>query len=136
MVTVKKGKLYLKGPGTARITVKAAATGNYKAASKTITLTVTPGKPGITRVTNQKKGVVKLKWKTVSKASGYEIQYAAGSSFKNAKTLEVTSQKKSSVLIKNLKRKKNYRFRIRSYRTTGEKKLYSAWSGEKTIRTK
>lgn len=136
VVTVKKGKLYLKGPGTARITVKAAATGNYKAANKTITLTVTPGKPGITRVTNQKKGVVKLKWKTVSKASGYEIQYAAGSSFKNSKTLEVMSQKKSSVLIKDLKRKKNYRFRIRSYRMTGEKKLYSAWSGAKTIRTK
>ena len=57
----------------------------------------------------------------------FSMRQAAAS--KNAKTLEVTSQKKSSVLIKDLKRKKNYRFRIRSYRTTGEKKLYSAWSG-------
>lgn len=134
VASVKNGKLYLKGPGTAKITVKAKATGNYQAASKTVTLTVTPPKPSITRVTSPGKGTAKVKWKTVSKASGYEIQYASGSSFKNAKTVKIASKKKASTVIEGLKKGKTYRFRIRSFQEIEEKKLYSSWSSAKKLR--
>ena len=134
VVAVKKGKLYVKAPGIAKITVKAKATGNYQAASKTITLTVTPGKPTITRVTNQKKGTVKIKWKTVSKTAGYEIQYTARSRFQKAERVEIVSGKTAAAVVKGLKKGKTYRFRIRSYVVNGEKKLYSSWSATKKIR--
>ncbi|MCD8019850.1 MAG: leucine-rich repeat domain-containing protein [Clostridiales bacterium] len=58
--------------GTATITVKAAATTNYNAATKTFTVKVSMDGAKVTSVTNTAKGVV-IKWNKVSGASGYYI---------------------------------------------------------------
>lgn len=117
----------------AKITVKAAATANYTSASKVITMTVNPAKPAITGIVDKRQGMVQLKWKASKQLSGYEIQYTTGTSFKNAKKVNISGGSKASSLIENLKKGKTYRFRLRSYKLAGEKKLYSAWSGTKKI---
>ncbi|MCD7843098.1 MAG: Ig-like domain-containing protein [Clostridiales bacterium] len=66
------GKVTGKKPGTVKITVKAASSGNYKAASKTVKITVKLNKTTISSLTNTSKGVT-VKWSKVTGASGYYI---------------------------------------------------------------
>ena len=83
------------------------------------------------------KKAVAVEWKKVSGVSGYEIQVATDKKFKkNKKTTTVKKQKTTKVTIKKLKAKKKYYVRIRTYKTVNGKKVYSAWSKVKTIKTK
>lgn len=133
IVAIKKGKLLLKTPGIAKITVTASAAKNWKAASKQITVTVLPAKPVITKGST-KGNTVTLKWKKGKGVDGYQVQYTDNGKFTS------TSLKKEvadpSCRIENLKKGKSYSFRVRSYTKIGEKRLYSSWSKKKTIKLK
>ena len=72
----KTGKIKLKNYGQTKITIKAAAKGKYKAATKTITLTVKPVKVKVISVKQLKAKTLQVKWKKDKKASGYIIQYS------------------------------------------------------------
>ena len=67
---------------------------------------------------------------------GYQVQYSTSKSFKSAKSKLVAGKKKTSVKISNLKAKKKYYVRVRTYRTYNKKKYYSEWSAAKTVKTK
>ena len=127
VAAVKKGKLYLQGAGITQVTVKAAATANYKAAEKTVTLTVRPGNTSFTRIT-QKGNSLKLTWKTYQRVSGYEIQYARGNSLKNPRTVTIRDKRTASCELEKLTKGKTYCLRIRCYKLEGSKKLNGAWS--------
>ncbi|MCI9536790.1 MAG: hypothetical protein HFG35_00675, partial [Eubacterium sp.] len=43
---------------------------------------------------------------------------------------------KNKAVIKKLKKKKTYYFRVRAYRLEGTKKVYGAWSNMKKIKIK
>ena len=73
---------------------------------------------------------VTLSWKKNSKASGYKIQYSASSSFKKAKTVTV-GRKATSKKFTKLKKGKTYYVRICSYKRSGGKTYYSAWTKKK-----
>ncbi len=68
----QNGVVSARKVGTVKITVSAAATDNYKAASKALTLRVTPAKTSSLTVTNTAKGV-RLAWKKVAGATGYYV---------------------------------------------------------------
>ena len=84
------GKITAKGTGTASITITAAATTNYSAATKTVSVTVKPGTPSLSSVKNTTSGV-KVTWKAVDGASGYYIYRATSSGGKYTKVGTVTS---------------------------------------------
>lgn len=136
IAVVKKGKLYLKKPGIAKITVKAAEVKNYKAASKTITLTVTPARPVISGASNTQAGSVLLKWKKASGLSGYQVQYVLGTKFTKKTKTVTTAGTDSNELIQKLTKGKTYSFRIRSYVEAEGKRLYSSWSKTKKVKVK
>ena len=69
-------------------------------------------------------------------ATGYEISYAENISFNGAKTFKVTSNKTDKKTITNLKSKKTYFVRVRSYTTTGGKTYYGPWSDTARVYTK
>lgn len=76
------------------------------------------------------KKALKLSWKKVTGANGYEIQYALKSNYKNARKLTVKSNQKT---IKKLKAKKKYYIRVRAYKTNKDAfgktvKVYSKWT--------
>lgn len=75
----------------------------------------------------EKKGKIKLSWKKVSGATGYQIKYSTSKKFKKSNTKTVTI-KKTKKTFKNLKYNKKYYFKIRAYKKSGKKKIYSAWS--------
>lgn len=96
----------------------------------------TPSKPKSVKATPAKLAV-KLKWKSVSGAAGYQVRYR----LKGAttwKTKAVKDALATSTKIENLKRGKRYVVQVRSWRlkSTGSGKLYGPWSATKAVKAK
>ena len=116
-------------------TVKITFRGNY---TGTIyqKFTINPKGSTISSL-SARSGAFTVKWKKqFVQTTGYQIQYSVRSSFKNAKTVTVSSAKTVSRTISRLGKKKKYYVRIRTYKTSGKTKYYSAWSKAKSVKTK
>ncbi|MBQ9531486.1 MAG: leucine-rich repeat protein [Eubacterium sp.] len=88
----------------------------------------------VKKLTKGKKEI-RVTFKKVKNISGYQIQYSQYKNFKKSKTVK-RSADKSSAKLKNLKSKKRYYVRIRTYKKVGKKTYYSSWSAAKSIKTK
>lgn len=128
------GYVMIKGTGKTTIRVTVPKSGIYSGASKSITVTVAPKRPEL-KGKNIKKKKLKVTWKKDSRASGYVIYLASNSKFKKQKkyTVKKSSSKKT---ISNLKKKKTYYIRMRSYKTSGGKRIYSSYSKTRRIKIK
>ena len=123
-----------KNVGTYKVTVKFK--GNYTG-TKTASFVINPPKTSLTSVAaGSKRFTAKWTKKASTQVTGYEIQYATSSSFKSAKTVNVTSNKTTSKLVKSLKGNTRYYVRVRTYKTSGKTKYYSSWSTAKKVTTK
>ncbi len=96
-------------------------------------------KTQIIRIKAAKKGFA-VRWKGIAKVcNGYEISYSTKKNMKGAKNVRLAPDKKS-FKAKRLKSKKKYYVRIRTYRIVKVngtyKRVYSAWSKIKTVRTR
>ena len=123
--SLSKGTYYLRAE---RYTIE--NTGKY-------TFKVSPyiSKPKIKSIGKLRKGF-RLKWKKVSGAKGYQIQYCTKKNFKGAKMATVKKGSTVTKKVKKLKAKKKYYVRIRAYKVIGGKTYHSGWSAKKTIKTK
>lgn len=101
---------------------------NYKAK-------LTVPKTSISKLTKKKKAFT-VKWKKVSVATGYQIQYSTNKNFKSKKTVTVKGAKNVTKTMTKLKGKKKYYVRVRAYKSFKGKNYYSAWSKAKTVTTK
>ena len=91
-----------------------------------------PSKVRLQSVKRIKGTKVRLSWKKVSGASGYEIYMKAGKGkYKKIKTLGKSSV---SYTKTRLKKKTSYTFRIRAYKKSGKKKVYGAYSAARRVR--
>lgn len=127
----------LKNVGNYKVTIKFK--GNYSGTVNK-TFTIIPKSTTLTNLSSSKKKV-KVKWKKqVSQTNGYQLQYSLNSNFKSAKFLNVTSNKATSKSISNLKSKKKYYVRIRTYKNVKvngkSRKLYSTWSKSLNVKVK
>lgn len=134
-VSYDKGR---KSVGQYKVTV--TFTGNYSG-TESLSFTITPKKTSLSSVKAKKKAIV-IKWKKqTAQTTGYQLQYSTDKNFKkNTKTVTITKNKTTSKTISKLKAKKKYYVRIRTYKTARvngkSKKIYSAWSGKKSVTTK
>lgn len=127
----------LKNVGNYKVTIKFK--GNYSGTVNK-TFTIIPKSTTLTNLSSSKKKV-KVKWKKqVSQTNGYQLQYSLNSNFKSAKLLNVTNNKATTKLISNLKSKKKYYVRIRTYKNVKvngkSTKLYSKWSKSLNVKVK
>ena len=68
-------------------------------------------------------------WSASKNFTGYQLQYATDSAFKNnLKTIKITEPKTSSQVVSSLSNNKAYYFRIRSYHEFEGMTYYGAWS--------
>lgn len=127
----------LKNVGNYKVTIKFK--GNYSGTVNK-TFTIIPKSTTLTNLSSSKRKV-KVKWKKqVSQTNGYQLQYSLNSNFKSAKLLNVTNNKVTTKLISNLKSKKKYYVRIRTYKNVKvngkSTKLYSKWSKSLNVKVK
>lgn len=127
----------LKNVGKYKVTIKFK--GNYSGTVNK-TFTIIPKSTTLTKLFSSKKKVT-VKWKKqVSQTNGYQLQYSLNSNFKSAKVLNVTNNKVTTKSISNLKSKKKYYVRIRTYKNVKvngkSTKLYSTWSKSLNVKVK
>lgn len=136
-----KGRVSIKGPGIAVITVKEQKTSKYNASSVKITVKVSPRQPQMRTVLAQGGQKIKVNWTRDKYVSGYEIQYSTDKEFRDrndTKVMAVKNNRATSATIKQgLVKGEKYYVRMRSYKDAkaGKKvqKLYGAWSKAKTV---
>lgn len=90
-------------------------------------------RPALVSLTNNKAKTMTAKWGKNAKGTGYEIQYGLKSSFAGAKTVTATKNTIVTKSIANLKKGSVYYVRVRTYKTVGSTKYYSAWSAAKKV---
>ena len=130
------GRVTLKGPGRATITITAAATASYNGATKRVTITVKPKKTAGLKVKKGKKRMT-VSWKRDKKATGYQLTYAQNKKFKKGrKNITISKNKTTKKTVKKLKAKKTYYVKVRAYKSVGKTKLYGAYSGVKKVKTR
>ncbi|MBE5872269.1 MAG: hypothetical protein E7294_13610 [Lachnospiraceae bacterium] len=84
---------------------------------------------------NNKTKAVTVKWKEVTGAKGYEVQYSTDKKFKKDTKVKVT--KKLSLVIKKLKKDKTYYVRVRAFDTDASgKKIYGDFGKSKKVKIK
>lgn len=98
------------------------------------TETITVKKAAISSLKNKGGRKVTVKWKKVSGAKGYQVQYSVSRKFTNKKVLNTT---KTTVTLKKLKKGQKLYVRVRAYKKDADgKKVFGKFSKEKKITVK
>lgn len=104
--------------------------------SFTATFKIVPAGTTVKSVSGGTKAIT-VKWaKQSKKTSGYQVQYSLNSNMKSAKSVTIAKNKTTSKKIAKLNAKKTYYVRVRTYKTVGKTKYYSAWSDVMSATTK
>ena len=92
--------------------------------------------PTVSKLIILKKGFI-IKWKKITSANSYQVQYALNSKFTKGNKMEkITKTATVSKKVTKLKAKKKYYIRVRTYKVVSGKTYYSAWSKAKIVTTK
>jgi len=126
------GKKYYYKVRPYRMSGKTKVYGSYSAV---VDGTARLSKSSITALSNSTAGKMKLTWKQISGAGGYEVYRKTGASgtykkvktIKGAGTLTYTNANLQSGI---------YYYKVRAYRTVSGKKLYGAFSAERSAKLK
>lgn len=133
-ITLRKGidytLTYKNNVKIGKATLVIKGIGNFKD-SDTIKFKIVPGKVKITKAKGTKKKI-KLKYKKVKGAGGYEIQWSKKKSFKGKK-VKKTKKLKYTIKRKGKKRKKYY-VRVRAYKKVKGKYYYGKYSKKKKVK--
>ncbi len=134
--TLTKGTSYTVSYGTnkstGKATVKITGKGNYTG-SVTKTFYIVPKKVSTPTLKAGKKSIT-VKYKKVTGASGYQIAYQKSGS--KSWTYTTVSSKSASKTLTKLTSKKNYKVKVRAYKTVSGKKYYGTYSATKTAKVK
>lgn len=132
----KNGRITIaaKFTGSAKITIRSSATAGYNAATKSITVTVSPAGTTLTTAKNLSGRKAQITWKKNRYVTGYEIQYSVNKNFKSCGKKTVSRASTTKYTLTKLQKNKTYYVRIRTYKKSGTKKYYSSWSKVKAVR--
>ena len=120
------------GEKVTQATVLNVSTTLYAQWAKTAKL----AKPAKLSMAAKKGRQMKVSYKKVSGASGYQIAYSTSKKFASSATKKVTTSSTSKIL-KNLKKGKTYYVRVRAYKTdSAGNKVYGTYSEKKSIKIK
>ncbi len=132
----KNGQIRFVGVGKAKITVRAAESENYRAASRQCTVTVIPKTTGLKDLVSTKKGTIRFKIRKASKAyTGYEVQYRVNKS-KKVHTRKLKSGSVKKRMLKKFKSGDVIQLRIRAYQKVGGKTYRGHYGKYRTVRVR
>ena len=133
----KNGNVTIKGVGTVKITISAAANGGYKAATKTVTIKVVKGTPTIkTKAVTKTVKVKNVKKKAQSFSIGAMVDSKGKLTFKKAGKSAVLSvnAKTGKITVKKGAKKGTYKLKVRI--SAAAKGNYNAGSKTVTVTVK
>ncbi len=105
----------------------------YASAADSVRTATSPAKAKLSKAKRSGGSKVKLTWKKVTGASGYEIFMKTGNGkYKKIKT--IGKGKTVSFTKTKLSKKKSYSFKVRAYVTVDGKKIYGADSNVKKVK--
>lgn len=96
----------------------------------TVSPVTKPAKPVVT-ASKQTKSNIKLSWKKVSGATGYQVQI-----YKNKKWVTIKTTSATSYTATKLSTATTYKFRVRAYKSVKGTKTYGSYSATVTTTTK
>ena len=130
------GAIAIKGAGIANIFITAQGTDEYDEVHKTITVKVAPKVVTIKKIKVKNKKQAVVYWTKSAKATGVQLQYSSTRTFKKGTTKSVKVTRYNYRTIKRLLANKKYYVRVRSYASSADGTVYSAWSSIKAFKTK
>ncbi len=92
----------------------------------------------ISSVKSTKKRTIVVKAPKQTSMTGYQVQYSTSKKFtkKATKTSKVATKKALNKTVKSLKSGKKYYVRVRAYKTSKGKTVYSSWTATKSVKVK
>ena len=133
-----RAKYIFKGWYTAKSGGKKIAETDKATANQTVYAQwtkITVKKAEISKLTNAKGKKIKVTWKKVKSAEGYQVVYATDKKFKKSK--KTTDTTKKSLTSKKLKKGKTYYVKVRAYITdSAGKKVYGKYSATQKVKIK
>ncbi len=133
-VVNKSGKVTVKGPGRAVITVTAKAAGR-KTETYKITVTVKPSSKLKTKAVARKGRKIQVNWKRNKKVSGYQIMVSSDKKFK--KDVRKVTIRKNAVIKTQIRVKKagrKYYVKVRSFKKYSKKTIFGNWVSAKAVK--
>ena len=118
--------------GTFKVTAYSPETANYKAATKSYTVKVKPGKMAVKKAVNVKGKKIKATWTKMTGADKYQIRVAQNSKMTKDKKTYTAKGTAASKTTGKLTKGKNYYVQIRAYDT--QTKSWGAWSAKKKVK--
>ena len=93
-----------------------------------------PAKVSLKSVITISTSSVKVTWKNIEEATGYQIKISSNNNFSKAKTVNTINASKKT--IKKLKSGTKYYVKVRAYTKINGNKKYGNWSKIKSVKTK
>ncbi|MCD7740976.1 MAG: fibronectin type III domain-containing protein [Ruminococcus sp.] len=129
----------LKAGTTYKYRVKAYITRGgknyYGSVSSTIKTTTKPAQVTM-KTASKTKTAVRINWKKVTGANGYQVQRYNSSTKKWVTVKTIKSGSTLTYKQTGLKKGTAYKYRVRAYRVINGKKVYGTWSKTKKVTTK
>ena len=130
----KSGKVTIKGVGKCKITVTAAESSEYMKAVKRVTVKGILAKPSI-KAKARSGNKVRITWSKVDGADGYELYVRQQEQKKYKKVLRKKARVKG-VMHRGLTAGRKYSYKVRAFKKSRGKIIYSKFSKARTVRVK
>lgn len=115
-------------------TVVVKGKGSYSKYSGTAAFKINLKKTKLSSAKSAKKKTFTTTWKKTGGNSGWQVQYSTNKKFRSGVRTVNLKANNTKFTIRNLKSRKNYYVRIRSYKKVGKQTWYSGWSSVKSVR--
>ena len=121
-----------KNVGYGTVTVKGK--GNYSKVSGTAKFKINLKKTKLSAAKSTKKKTFTTTWKKTGGNSGWQVQYSTNKKFRSGVRTVNLKSSNTRLTVRNLKNRKKYYVRVRSYKKVGKQTWYSRWSSVKSVR--
>ena len=115
-------------------TVVVKGKGRYGKYSGTAAFKINLKKTKLSSAKSTKRKTFTTTWKKTGGNSGWQVQYSTNKKFRSGVRTVNLKSRNTKLTVRNLKSRKNYYVRVRSYKKVGNQTWYSGWSNVKTVR--
>ena len=127
---------YKKNKNVGYGTVVVKGKGRYGKYSGTAAFKINLKKTKLSSAKSTKKKTFTATWRKTGGNSGWQVQYSTNKKFRSGVRTVNLKSSNAKLAVRNLKNRKNYYVRVRSYKKVGRQTWYSGWSNVKCVKIK